>query len=94
MAELFQKGRTTITEHIKNIFDEEELEENSVSRKFRHTASDGKDVLQNAGTISHEQALKKATEEYDKFKELNKNTLSKVEEHFLKQIENTNKKLK
>lgn len=54
----------------------------------------GKDILQNAGTISHEQALKKATEEYDKFKELNKNTLSKVEEHFLKQIENTNKKLK
>lgn len=54
----------------------------------------GKDVLQNAGTISHEQALKKATEEYDKFKELNKNTLSKVEEHFLKQIESTNKKLK
>lgn len=54
----------------------------------------GKDVLQNAGTISHEQALKKATEEYDKFKELNKNALSKVEEHFLKQIENTNKKLK
>src|SRR5690554_5887235 len=54
----------------------------------------GKDVLQNAGTISHEQALKKATEEYDKFKELNKNALSKVEEHFLKQIESTNKKLK
>ena len=54
----------------------------------------GKDILQNAGTISHEQALKKATEEYEKSKEINKNTLSKVEEHFLKQIENTNKKLK
>lgn len=54
----------------------------------------GNEVLQSAGIISHEQALKKATEEYDKFKELNKNTLSKVEEHFLKQIENTNKKLK
>lgn len=54
----------------------------------------GNEVLENAGTISHEQALKKAKEEYEKFKELNKNTLSKAEEHFLKQIENTNKKLK
>jgi len=42
MAELFQKGRTTITEHIRNIFNEGELDENSVCRKFRHTASDGK----------------------------------------------------
>jgi len=45
MAELLQKGRTTITEHIRNIFEERELEENSVSRKFRLTASDGKDYL-------------------------------------------------
>lgn len=45
MAELFQKGRSTITEHIKNLFDEEELEEHSVSRKYRLTASDGKSYL-------------------------------------------------
>jgi hypothetical protein len=45
MAELFQKGRSTITEHIKNIFEEQELEQNSVSRKFRHTAIDGKNYL-------------------------------------------------
>ncbi|MBP7652034.1 virulence RhuM family protein [Candidatus Dependentiae bacterium] len=42
MALLFNKGRTTITEHIKNIFQEGELNENSVCRKFRHTAEDGK----------------------------------------------------
>ena len=42
MAELFGKGRTTITEHIQNVFKEGELEENSVCRNFRHTASDGK----------------------------------------------------
>jgi hypothetical protein len=42
MSELFDKGRTTITEHIKNIFEEGELDENSVCRNFRHTASDGK----------------------------------------------------
>ncbi len=42
MAALFNKGRTTITEHIGNIFKESELEENSVCRNFRHTAQDGK----------------------------------------------------
>jgi hypothetical protein len=42
MAELFDKGRSTITEHIKNVFSEGELEESSVCRKFRHTADDGK----------------------------------------------------
>ncbi|PJJ06984.1 hypothetical protein CLU83_0110 [Flavobacterium sp. 1] len=42
MADLFQKNRVTITEHLGNIFKERELEEISVCRKFRHTASDGK----------------------------------------------------
>ncbi len=43
MAELFDKGRTTITEHIQNAFKEGELDENSVCREFRRTGSDGKD---------------------------------------------------
>ncbi len=42
MAELFGKAKSTISEHIKNIFTERELDENSVVRKFRTTASDGK----------------------------------------------------
>ncbi|MBU3942641.1 virulence RhuM family protein [Patescibacteria group bacterium] len=42
MAELFDKDRKTITEHIQNIFKEGELAENSVCRKFQHTAIDGK----------------------------------------------------
>jgi hypothetical protein len=42
MAILFGKGRTTITEHIQNVFIEGELDENSVCRNFRHTAGDGK----------------------------------------------------
>ena len=42
MAELFGKARNTVTEHIRNVFDEGELDENSVCRKFRHTAADGK----------------------------------------------------
>lgn len=42
IAELFEKGRSTITEHLKNIFLEGELDENAVCRNFRHTAKDGK----------------------------------------------------
>ena len=42
MAELFEVDRTVITKHIKNVFETEELEENSVSAKFAHTAEDGK----------------------------------------------------
>lgn len=43
MAELFDKGRTTITEHIQNVFKENELDEKSVCREFRRTGSDGKE---------------------------------------------------
>lgn len=42
MAELFDKDRKTITEHIQNVFKEGELVENSVCRKSQHTAEDGK----------------------------------------------------
>jgi len=42
IAELFEKGRLTITEHLQKIFAEGELDENSVCRDFRHTANDGK----------------------------------------------------
>jgi hypothetical protein len=37
MAILFGKGRTTITEHIGNVFKEGELNEKEVCRLFRHT---------------------------------------------------------
>lgn len=42
IAELFEKGRSTITEHLKKIFEEGELDELSVCRDFRHTAQDEK----------------------------------------------------
>ena len=42
MAELFQKDVRTINEHIQNVISEGELPENSVIRKFRITAADGK----------------------------------------------------
>ena len=42
MTELFDKAKPTIVEHLKNIFEEGELDEESVVRKFRITANDGK----------------------------------------------------
>ncbi|MEO6977733.1 MAG: virulence RhuM family protein [Mucilaginibacter sp.] len=53
----------------------------------------GNDVLDHSGTISHQQALDKATIEYEKYKEQTKNELSRAEKDFLKQIEATAKKL-
>lgn len=35
MAQLFGKARTTITEHIQNLFAKHELEQNRTCRKFR-----------------------------------------------------------
>ena len=43
IALLFDKGRSTITEHLQNIFQSGELQEDSVCRKFRRTAADGKE---------------------------------------------------
>lgn len=41
IAELFEKGRSTITEHLKQIFIDGELEEQVVCRNFRHTTELG-----------------------------------------------------
>lgn len=42
MVELFESSKANISEHIKNIFNECELEEKAVVRDFRTTAEDGK----------------------------------------------------
>jgi hypothetical protein len=42
LAVLFEVDIRTISEHLKNIFNTHDLEENSVIRKFRITANDGK----------------------------------------------------
>jgi hypothetical protein len=42
LTELFGKAKGTISEHIKHIFEDGELDENSVVRLFRTTAADGK----------------------------------------------------
>lgn len=42
MSVLFERERSVITKHLRNVFREEELEEAAVCANFAHTASDGK----------------------------------------------------
>jgi len=45
MATLFDVDVRTVSEHLRNIFTAEELNEEAVIRKFRNTADDGKSYL-------------------------------------------------
>ena len=45
MAELFDVDVRTVSEHLQNLFKTGELAEDSVIRKFRITAADGKNYL-------------------------------------------------
>ena len=47
MADLFDTDRSAITKHLKNIFEDGELDKNSVCAKFAHTAADGKNYKTN-----------------------------------------------
>ena len=42
MCELYQTSKSNVSEHIKHIFEEEGLNEDSVVRNFRTTAADSK----------------------------------------------------
>ena len=46
MSELFDKGLPTINEHIKNVFKEGELLEESTIRKFRIVQTEGERVIE------------------------------------------------
>lgn len=54
----------------------------------------GNDILDHAGSISHQDALDKAHLEYNKFKERTKGELSKVEKDFIKQLDKNTSDLK
>lgn len=47
----------------------------------------GNEILTHSGTISHQQAIEKANQEYFKYKEQTKNDLSEVEKQFIASIE-------
>ena len=51
------------------------------------------EVLQNAGKVSHALAEQKAKEEYQKYKQLHSDELSRVEQAFLESVEATAKRL-
>ena len=109
MAELFQRDRSVVGKHIRNIFKEGELEKNSVWAKFAHTATDGKEyqvdyynldvvisvsgeqLLEGNGSVSHNQAMEKATEEFKKYKQ---RTLSSAEQDYLSAIKLIEEKAK
>lgn len=55
----------------------------------RMLAMSGEHLLTDAGSISHEQAVQKATEEYKKYKT---RTLSSVEHDFLRHVKNLQEK--
>jgi len=64
--------------------------EDYINQLDKILATTSEDILQNAGSISHEQAVKKALTEYRKFQV---KTLSPVEQAYLETIKNTEKKL-
>ena len=102
MAELFQRDRSVIGKHVRNIFKEGELEKESVWAKFAYTATDGKvynvdyynlDVIISVGyRVKSKQGTQFriwATGEYKKYKA---RTLSTVEEDYLNAIKILEKK--
>ena len=109
LAELHQSSKSNVSEHIKHIFEEGELDEESVVRKFRTTASDGKNysvihynldmilssgnrkLLTGAGKVSHDEAMKKAKEEYKKYQAI---TLSPVEQAYMETIKDAGESAK
>ena len=42
LADIYQTSKSNVSEHIKHIFEDGELDKDSVVRKFRTTATDGK----------------------------------------------------
>ena len=46
MADLFQRERSVITKHIRNIFEEGELVEEAVCANYARTAADGNRIVQ------------------------------------------------
>ena len=91
MADLYQTSRTNVVEHIKHIYEDGELVEESTVGKSGRLSSTGEVLLMDAGMISHEQAMDKAETEYRKWEV---RTLSPVEQAYLNSIKTLNHKTK
>ena len=102
MADLFQTTQQNISQHILNIYEEEELAPEATHKKYLSVRSEGKrevkrlldyynlDILNHAGKISHEIAKTLAENEYGKFTinriNENPNSLSDFDQ-VIKQVE-------
>ena len=71
-----------------------------INRLHEFLSMTGRDLLTHAGSISHDEAMLKAHEEYEKFRQAQLDTPTKVEKHFieaekeLKKIEGMQKKVR
>ena len=88
MVELFQSSKSNISEHIKHIFEEGELQPESTVRKFRTVRTEGN------RQVEREIAQRKALAEYEAYKNKANDELSEVEKQFIASIEQTHKQLK
>lgn len=86
MAELFQTTPQNITLHIKNVYTEGELSQVPTCKEYLQVQLD-------VEKISHKQAKIKAELEYEKYRQKQKDELSKVELDFLESIKETQKLL-
>ena len=89
---MFDSSKANISEHIKNIITEGELDAEAVVRKFRTTASDGKIyMMQHYNLISKKDADQKAEIEYKKYQAA---SLAPVEKAYLNSVKMLEKKVK
>lgn len=64
-----------------------------ISRLDDFLTMTGNDILSNAGSVSHQKAIEKANQEYEKHRETRKHELTRAESDFVKQLEEDAKKL-
>ena len=65
MAELFDRSISTISRHIKGIFDEQELAEKSNLQKMQ--IANGIPILTHRGSYSHDEMVRHVTDTYAQF---------------------------
>ena len=95
MVTLYQSSKANVSEHIKHIFEEGELEEKVTVRKFRTVQKNILTVVRKfrttaVGRVNHQEAIAKATVEFKKYQV---KTLSAVEQDYLETLKSLEKKL-
>jgi len=88
MADLFQRDKSVISRHVRNVFEERELERGATVADFATVQMEGdRDILTHGGTVSHQAALDKAQAEYEQYRKQMLEEASRVEEHFIDAVQ-------